>query len=180
MLAKDPNQATTEVSIQLPQKLTKAVEAVYRYLLVLTCDINEAEDLLQQVFLKVIRRQEIMSMTRVTAAGRAYYLAVARNEFFQQKRRRKIHAKALEGSSLLLSPSGNPGPFQQLQTRENAQRVQDALFGLQVKHREVVQLHVFEDMGFEEISRTTGEARTTLVSRYQAALKVLKEKLNDF
>lgn len=177
MKQQDAGVGRVDTYDSLPLPLRRHAASVYRYLLVLSGDREMAEELLQRVFLRVFqsaRRDEIL------ARDAGYFLIMARHEFFQELRRAKVREPAVALETLLYKAAPQETPAAASAARETAARLQRELFRLPVEQREVIQLRLFEGLSLEEIARISGIARTTLSTRYQAALATLKERLHDF
>lgn len=155
-----------------PPALRACLDSVYRYLLILTGRVHDAEDLTQRTFLRLHGQRARLRDKGMTA----YALTVARNEFLQDRRKRGERNAAAE--SLALLPCAAPGPGETLDRKEEARALRDALFSLDVEQREVVQLRLYENMAWEQVAEVLGQPRTTLVSRYQAALEAMRGRLN--
>jgi RNA polymerase sigma-70 factor (ECF subfamily) len=57
--------------------------------------------------------------------------------------------------------------------------VREAVMGLPVEQREVVVLHVWGGLTFEEVGRTVGVPTNTAASRYRYALEKLRTAMSD-
>jgi len=136
--------------------------SLYRYALMLLADTSAAEDAVQQVFASVLK----IGLDRVQQD--AHYLRRAvRNECYSILRKRMAEER---------------GPF--LEPRDPAsgsseERIvlQDALRSLPPEQREVVHLHVYEGLTFQQIADASAESINTIASRYRYALAKLREYL---
>ena len=139
--------------------------ALYRYAVMLLADAAAADDAVQQVFASLLRQGE-----RISLDNEAHYLRRAvRNECYSSRRRARVDVLA-GGEAPVLEPSGvEAAPIEERITLEAAIR------SLSIDQREVIHLHVFEGMTFQEIADTLGESINTISSRYRYALKNLRE-----
>jgi RNA polymerase sigma-70 factor (ECF subfamily) len=128
-------------------------------------DPSEAEDMLHQVFLELIRR-------RVAISSPGYLFRAVRNRVFNQIRDRSREV-ALEGEDAgaqwLESPSGST---------ETALALQSALGTVPEEQREVIVLRVWGQLTFEEIGGVVGISPNTAASRYRYGLAKLTEVWN--
>jgi RNA polymerase sigma-70 factor, ECF subfamily len=138
---------------------------VYRQALSLLGSTPDAEDVLQEVFLRLVRRRggPIRDL-------QAYLLTAARHEAFALMRRRRFERPWEEETLASLPASRIEG---------SAERavVLDALAGLPAEQREVVMLKVYEQLTFQEIGRVVQASANTVASRYRYALKKLRQVL---
>lgn len=134
---------------------------------------EQAADLAQEVFL------------RVYLAGRRYreegafttwlyriLLNVARDA--GRKNRRRPEMTGLDDSLPAAQESTDP-----VQQQEVVELVNRALTELPESLREVLVLHHYEGLKFEEIARLTGTPASTLKSRFAVALNRLRQRLQS-
>jgi RNA polymerase sigma-70 factor (ECF subfamily) len=140
----------------------RCADRVGHYLLVRLGSWQDAEETLQETFLRLVR-------LRVKLAGvenlPAYVLAVARNEAARlAARRAKRQHVPLDAAALFqLAPSADG-------TREAAEQAAAALASLDPEWREIVELKTYAGLTFQEISRMTGLPQGTVATRYRTAL----------
>ncbi len=142
---------------------------MYRYARALMGRRDGTEDVLQEVFLRLLR---VARRDPQALQARSYVLRVARNEAFRalaQHRRR-----GFEHNDCLLEIRD---PNQGSETERLA--IQEALAQLPMEQREVVHLKVYANMTFEEIGELTDVTRDTAASRYRYALGKLRRLLAD-
>ena len=134
---------------------------LYRYALMILADRRDAEDVLQQVFAAVLSKRTLPAMDD---AG-AYFRTAVRNAAYSLLRQRRTARAAAE---LILEPVA-PGcsPAEQA-------LLEQALCALPPDQREVVHLHVYEGMTFQEVATATGESINTVAARYRYALDKLR------
>jgi RNA polymerase sigma-70 factor (ECF subfamily) len=123
-------------------------------------DPSQAEDVLHQVFLQVLRD----GSTRISSAG--YLFRAVRNRVLNHVRDRAREV-ALDGDAQWLeSPSGST---------ETALALQSALGMLPQEQREVIVLRVWGQLTFEEVAGIIGVSPNTAASRYRYGLEKLSE-----
>jgi RNA polymerase sigma-70 factor, ECF subfamily len=138
--------------------------SLYRYALIVLTDPAAAADVVQTVFVGLLRR-------RVPPDSDERYLRRAvRNECFSALRRRRHDV--LVGATQILEAveAGRDCPDERL-------ALERALRALPPEQREVVHLKVFEGMTFQEIADMTGESINTAASRYRYAIEKLRVHL---
>ncbi len=131
---------------------------------------HDAEDVLQTVFIRMVRQRR-----RLAAARRldAYVYQIARHEaarFLRQRRRPRAepHAELW----LVAAEADEAG-------REKAEKLQAALARLPAVQREVVVLKIYRDKTFAEIGGLLALSQNTGASRYRYALEKLRTLLRD-
>ena len=136
--------------------------SLFRYALMLLADHAAAEDAIQQVFTALMRGG--------TIENPAHYLRRAvRNECYSTLRRRTTQPVLREP---LLEPID-----EETTSADERIALERALVTLPAEQREVVHLHVFEGMTFQEIAAATGDSINTAASRYRYALEKLRKEL---
>ena len=141
---------------------------LYAYARALGAPPAEAEDILHEVFVALVRRPPRPGHVR---SWRAFLFVATRHEFYRLGRRllRKREV-GLEGMAETLEAlSGG--------SAESAHAVEEALAGLPRAQREVVVMKVFGGLTFEEIGEATGTTINTAASRYRYAIEKLKRTM---
>ena len=143
---------------------------------------SEAEDLAQEVFLKLFRAAETY---QAKSAFEAYSLRVARNAWIDRHRRRGARPRLRsfdqdsgeEGTGLgdFAGPSEDPG--RALAAREDARALRAALAGLSRAHAAVFELAVVQERPYAEIAELLGIPVGTVKSRVFHALRKLRAAL---
>ncbi|HJP01419.1 MAG TPA: RNA polymerase sigma factor [Planctomycetota bacterium] len=150
---------------------------------------GEAEDLVQETFLKLFRNVHSYQPTDRFAA---YAFRVARNAWIDRQRRRATApGGAREGSGGPTQDSGDEGggvpetrdltigPLERAQRREEADRIRWAVRELGEAHRSVFELAVIEGLPYCEISALLEIPEGTVKSRMHHALRKLRGMLES-
>lgn len=139
--------------------------SLYRYAVMLLADAAAAEDVVQQVFMAVLRQQPRFE-------NEAHYLRAAiRNECYSALRRRRTRQEDVPHDSSVLEAAGDDV------SAEMRLALERALGELPAEQREVIHLHVFEGWTFQEIANGTDVSINTVTARYRYALGRLKRLL---
>ncbi len=125
---------------------------------------SEAEDVVQEVFLRLARSQQDVSQVR---RPRAYLLSIAHHAAVDVTRQRRGH---LVLDTRFLVPE-TPDPARQAE----AERASVLVSRLAPKQREAVFLRVFVDLSFREIARVTSVSTFTAASRYRLGIRRLRK-----
>lgn len=152
--------------------------AVFRFVCRLVGDAAEAEDLTQEVFLRVWR-----NLKRFDAAKsfKAWLFRIARNAAYDALRKRKnIRLDPLDGEDGSFADAvadESPLPDEAVWTTEIQEGLNRAIESLAPKAKSVVILHGIEGLTFQEVADVVDEPLNTVKSRYLRALKTLRESL---
>ena len=142
--------------------------AVYQYAYRLTGSVQDAEDLVQQVFL--IAQRKIGQLRNMDAAG-SWLFAILRNSFLKDKqRRRPALAGDLDLNVDLIPEEGPPEEFDE-------DRLQAALNRLPEVFRLVVVMFYFEECSYREIADQLEMPIGTVMSRLARAKGQLRSMM---
>lgn len=156
-------------SIMMEQHTERLLRIAYYY----TKNIQTAEDIVQDVFIKFFDHQHLYQeqgelyayLTRCTVNRSKDYLKswYARKILFQQSLRIPVatHAKDL------------------FVLQDEQAIISEAIMGLSLKHREVLVYYYFEDMTITEISRLLHIPESTVKTRMRRAKELLHTQLKD-
>lgn len=146
-------------------------------------DEADVEDVLQDVFSEFVAAQRAVEPLR--QAG-AWMFRVARNritDLFRRRARRREEVSVLresgDGDDSLEEwlPSPEAGPEAAFARRVLLEELDAALEDLPPEQREAFTAHELEGVGFRELSRRTGVAEATLISRKHYAVLHLRKRL---
>jgi len=153
-----------------------------RYLLFLTGNRDTAEDLFQEVWMRVLVRGEQFN-------GRARFetwlFTIARNLVIDHRRKRTMNSldELIDGTTeddramCFEVAADDPTPFERVSNLEDRERIAAALLELDTLHREVLVLRFHEEMSLEEIARVTRAPLSTVKSRLYRGLAMIKPRL---
>lgn len=143
-------------------------------------DRNEAEDVLQDVFMEIYRVVEKFNPAK--GSGKAWILQYAYHRSLDRKRylelRRKYHRPQIFHLDALESwhcPSGSNG----LTTEEFACTVQEWLEALSREQRETLKLACFQGLSLPQIAKQSGKSLMSVQNNYYRGLKKLRAFLKD-
>jgi RNA polymerase sigma-70 factor (ECF subfamily) len=137
--------------------------SVYRFAWSVTKDEGLAQEVVQELFLKLARDADAVTVAR---SERAVIFTMARNLSLDALRRRQREEKELEAWEV--------EPPDWFESAADHEALIAALAGLPEEQRSVVHLHVWEDMTFREIGELLGQPTQTIASRYRYALEKLR------
>jgi RNA polymerase sigma-70 factor (ECF subfamily) len=150
-----------------------------RYLMFLTSKREVAEDLFQEVWIRVLKRG---SQYNGKARFDTWIFTIARNLVIDLSRKRTMASldemrDGGEDERPFEIVQDGPSPLEQFQTQENAAQVSAVLLTLEPTYREVLTLRFHEEMSLEEIATVTAAPLSTVKSRLYRGLAALKPEL---
>ncbi len=147
--------------------------AAYNLARWLTRNPSDADDIVQEAYLKALRS----SSGYRGGDTRAWLLAIVRNAFYTSLRRKGAATEPLDEQAHAAPENGGP---EALALRDAAREsVRTALEQLPPEFREVVVLRDIEGLSYHEIAAATGAPIGTVMSRLARARKRLCECLRE-
>jgi RNA polymerase sigma-70 factor (ECF subfamily) len=145
-------------------------EAKLRYYLRrMLANDDRAEDVLQDVWLDVLRR---VARLRDAGAFRVWLYRIARDKAYYELRKRRKWIEFREQQDAGQTPSEEPG-F----SAADAARIHAALDRLEAPHREVLVLRFLNSMSYEAIAQVVGCPVGTVRSRLHYAKQALRKEM---
>jgi len=148
-------------------------DQLYNFARWLTQDTAEAEDLVQETYMKALRG---FSGFQIGTNFRAWIFRILRNAFLTSRAGLKMVALDPEADD---PPSAEPTPEAVLLAQANRETIQQALTDLPIPFREILLLCEVEEMSYEEISQVLAIPMGTVMSRLHRARKALRTLLVD-
>src|ERR1700728_2970210 len=161
----------------LDQLIVRYQHRLMRYLLYLTGNREQAEDLFQEVWMRVLVRG---GQFNGKARFDTWLFTVARNLVIDLRRKRTMASldEMFEASGIEIA-ADSPSPFDQCASGEDRARLAAALLEMEPLYREVLVLRFHEDLSLEEIANVTRAPLSTVKSRLYRGLASMKPKLQE-
>jgi RNA polymerase sigma-70 factor (ECF subfamily) len=168
----------------LDELIVRYQHRLLRYLLYLTSNREMAEDLFQEVWMRVlVRGAQFNGQARFDT----WLFTIARNLVIDQRRKRTMASldELIDGPGDDDRPmsfeiaAGEPTPFDRFASLEDRERIAAALLQLDTIHREVLVLRFHEDLSLDEIAKVTRAPLSTVKSRLYRGIAVIKPKLEN-
>ena len=144
--------------------------AIYGYALSLLKNVQDAEDVMQDTFVKAFH-----AAGQYKSSGRpmAWLMTIARNEALMRIRGR--------GRTVSMSPEDWQEQFADRpdMSQEDMLTLKALLDTLSDEEREIVTLHALTGLKHREIASLLGLARPTVLSKYNRAIKKLGKSLKE-
>jgi RNA polymerase sigma-70 factor (ECF subfamily) len=151
-------------------------ERVARYISVRIGDINEAEDLASEVFIRAIR--SVASFKDTGAPMEAWVFKIAHNivvDHLRKKQRRPATTPIDETHDL----ANDDNPVEQAEHKEELERVTKAMEHLTEGQRQVLGLRFGSEMTAEEVAKVMNKKPGAVREMQSAAVKKLRDILQS-
>jgi RNA polymerase sigma-70 factor (ECF subfamily) len=166
----------------LDELIVRYQHRLSRYLLYLTGNREMAEDLFQEVWMRVLTRG---AQFNGKARFETWLFTIARNLVIDHRRKRTMSSldELFETGNDDDRPmsfevvDGEPTPFDRFANLEDRERIAEALLKLDTLYREVLVLRFHEDLSLDEIAKVTRSPLSTVKSRLYRGMAAIRPKL---
>ena len=134
-------------------------------------DTGAAEDILQDVFMKLWRNPEVFDENRGSLAG--WLAVITRNRAIDALRKRRPESDLDD-----VIVSVEPDMVRGADWNRTLTKIRATLAGMPSPQRSALEMAFFEGLTHTEIAGKTGEALGTIKTRIRAGLKALRSALN--
>lgn len=131
---------------------------------------HDAEDALQQVFIKLVQLRQKLARARNI---RAYVLRMARNEAYDRIRQRKRQGSGTSTQDVWFSAKTETDEAM-------TEPLTQALMALPPEQRAVIVLKIYKNRTFKEIAELLGLSQNTAASRYRYGIHRLRTALKEW
>ena len=155
------------------------LDGLYSYAMVLSRNRAEAEDLVQETYVRAI---QAMGRLRAGSNMKGWLFTILRNIWFNQLRKRRngpqmVEIEAEEGvANSIVEPSKDSHEL--YVSKMEAKQVQAAIQELSVESREIIMLREYEDLSYQEIASVLDCPLGTVMSRLGRARAKLRALLS--
>lgn len=160
-------------------ELTETIQKMHAPLLLYARQLveSEAEDLVQEAFLKWIReREEILRQRKSPIENvSAWLFRVVRNEAISRIRRRNLIGRHVEN----VRTERTAWFESRHETELDAGLVTEKVASLPMELREVLVARLWGGLSFQEIGQLTETSQSTAHRRYNESLQLLKEQISN-
>jgi RNA polymerase sigma factor (sigma-70 family) len=157
------------------EALTKSVKnKLYRFALRITGDNAEAEDVVQEVFIKVWHRLDELPNIQ---NAEAWCMTLTKNLSLDKIKSK--HRKTEEIGEVLQITDAQSTPYEATASTDMVNTIQKWMANLPEKQRLVMHLRDIEDMSYEEIATTLGMPMPQVKVNLHRARTAIKERILD-
>jgi RNA polymerase sigma-70 factor, ECF subfamily len=159
-------------------ELLHFMDGLYGYAMAITRNRTDAEDLVQETYLRAIPR---MGSLRVESNVKSWLFTILRNIYLNQLRRRRIAPQILEmdadeqTANIVVETSRDP--LERYVRKTEREWVIEALEKLPSEFREIVVLREYQDLTYQEIAGILDCPVGTVMSRLARARSRLRTLL---
>ncbi len=178
------DQDDTSAFSELVERFQHRLVAVMHHLV---GSLDEAEDLAQEVFLRVYRtRRKYTPKAKFSTWLFTIANNLALNSLRDRKRRPVLPLEVRDSGPLgprpteALAPTRDAPPTHNLQQEELAEVIRQALDGLNERQRVAIVLNKFEDMNYADIAEVMGLSTKAVKSLLSRARCKLREALQSY
>jgi len=140
--------------------------------------LEDAEEVVQDVFAQVWRQADQYRTDRATVAGWIIMLARTRAiDRLRARRARPDEDRGVEPGEAVPVPAGGPNPEQSVLSADDAKRVRQALASLPDNQRSLLEFAYYEGLTHTEIATKTGMPLGTVKTRIRAGMDTLRGAL---
>ena len=130
---------------------------LYRVAYHLTGSVQDAEDLLQDMYLKLWQKRDNLPDE---AMKEAYLVTMMRRLFLDQRRLKHVDASAELKEEL--SPPDERSLDHQIDSRDEVQQLEGFIQQLSERDGKIIRMHMMEDRSYEEIEQDTGLSQSNI------------------
>jgi RNA polymerase sigma-70 factor (ECF subfamily) len=175
------DELVAAIAVRSSDALARLYDRYAATMLGLACRITgrleDAEEVVQDVFAQVWRQAARYDAGRATVAG--WLVMVTRTRALDRLRARRARPDAEASSPGVVPPvaASDPDPEQVAISDREARQVRAALVSLSEAQRSLVELAYYEGLTHAQIAERTGLPLGTVKTRLRAAAAVLREAL---
>jgi RNA polymerase sigma-70 factor (ECF subfamily) len=157
------------------------LDGLYRYAMILSRNHAEAEDLVQETYVRAI---QAMGRLRADSNVKSWLFTILRNIWFNQLRKRRNGPQMVEiedgngdgVANSIVEPSKNSHDL--YVSKMETEQVRAAIQELPVESREIILLREYEDLSYQEIASVLDCPVGTVMSRLGRARAKLRALLS--
>ena len=157
--------------------VAKEKNRIYSYAYYFLANRQEAEDVAQEVLIKLWRTWETIELDSVSA----WLTRVTRNACYDVLRKRKVrrivHDERDQEAEQV--PTNDPSATDSLETIETGLLIRRMLAELPEPYRSVLILREIQELRYEEISQALDTPLNTIKAQIHRGRKMLRQRLND-
>ncbi|GKW45898.1 RNA polymerase sigma factor [Planococcus sp. NCCP-2050] len=162
-----------ERKVEITEWYQQHGDPVFRYILLMVRDHQQAEDLTQETFIKAFRSYDSFERK---ANPKTWLFRIAHNVTIDFIRKQK--PLELLKELVLLGKSANAAPEGIVEIKENSTELYDALGQLKAPYREVIVLRKIREFSIQETGEILSWSESKVKNTLSRALSALEKQLN--
>jgi len=148
---------------------------LYVYASRITREENEAEDIVQEIFIYLWDKRSTLALDNLSA----WLYQAVRYRFFDRLDRLKVRTHHRTSLQSFLD-QGNYNPDEYVRERELVQQIEKGIAALPVKMQEIFTLSRKEQLSHKEIAARLNLSEKTVKNQVHNALRILKTRIGVF
>lgn len=152
-------------SLRFSSLILPHLDAAWKYARYLTRDADQAEDVVQEAFLRAFKAQD-----SCRGDGKAWLLTIVRNCWHDGL---KVHRQPAAAADAWPEPVDDDTPHSLLERQQATVGLRQVLKRLPEPFRETLVLRELEDLGYRDIANVTGVPIGTVMSRLARGREML-------
>lgn len=158
---------------------SRYIDELYSYAMVLTRNPAEAEDLVQETFVRALKA---IGRLRTDSNIKSWLFTILRNIWLNQLRRRRTGPEMIEmdvdESTTNIAVETSKDPHALYVSKVQHEQVREAIEQLPVEFREIILLREYEELSYQQIASVLGCPAGTVMSRLGRARSKLRTLLS--
>ncbi|MCC7030016.1 MAG: RNA polymerase sigma-70 factor [Chitinophagaceae bacterium] len=150
---------------------------LYIYAYTMLKEEAQAEEIVQNLFLKIWERKEQIS---IDTSLKAYLYKSVYNDSLNYIKHLKVKSTYENHATQVMKQTKSPTPANKLQYKNLEDKLREALNELPEQCRTVFQMSRYEELKYREIAARLSISEKTVENHMGKALKLLRLKLSDF
>jgi len=159
---------------ELVHMITPFQQKLYRYALRIVGDHMEAEDVIQELLIKIWKEKD--QFLKIDNKE-AWCMTLTRNMSIDKTRKKKKH-RASNIEDFYFIKDGSATPYQTIESQDNMSRLQTLISGLTEKQQTVIHLRDVEGYSYKEISEISGYTVDQIKVYLHRARMILRKQIN--
>lgn len=158
------------------QLMDKHKDAVHAFLLKLTSNTTDAEDLTLETFEKVFKHLPKYS---TSFAFSTWLYKIAKNTFLDFNRRKKAEVTRLENDTTNKIDSDDLNPEEYIISTQEISKLKSIINRLDVKYRKIAELRYIEGYSYKDIAESLNIPVNTVKIRLSRSKQLIQEITNN-
>ena len=146
---------------------------LYRVAYQLTANAQDAEDLLQDMYLKLWQKRDELPDE---AMKQTYLVTMMRHLFVDQQRLKRLDTSELKEDA---SPPDERSLDHQIDSRDEAAKMEGLISQLPERDGRIIRMHLMEERSYEEIEQDTGLSQGNIRIIVMRTKKKLKQQFQN-
>ena len=141
---------------EFKQRFMPHHKLLYRVAYQLTANAQDAEDLLQDMYLKLWQKRDELPQE---ALKQAYLVTMMRHLFLDQRRLKHLDTSELKEEA---SPPDERSLDHQIDSQDEARQMEGLISQLPERDGRIIRMHLVEERSYEEIEQDTGLSQSNI------------------